>query len=113
MTALAAWSAKRAFLDGLLDDANLFPPASLPMRKALRVHARDRESAYAFVQGSFVVPASRVDELARECDPGLPLALDVVLDVVDDDPLAAAVRRLDALSAIEGASNVTRSEERL
>jgi hypothetical protein len=58
-------SAKRALLEQLIDDASLFPPAKLAMVPALRAHARHRESAYAWLGGRFVLPASRVDEFAR------------------------------------------------
>ncbi len=65
MPTVTADSAKRALLEQLIDDASLFPPARLPMGPALRAHARHRESAYAWIGGRFVLPASRVDEFAR------------------------------------------------
>jgi hypothetical protein len=79
-TMITTDSAKRALFERLIDDASLFPPAGLPMREALRAHARHAESAYAFVGGRFVAPASRLDELAatRAADERPDLA--VVLD---------------------------------
>jgi hypothetical protein len=73
-------SAKRALLDHLIDDAGLFPPAALSMRDALRHHARHAESAYAYVDGAFVVPASRLGELADRRDPSRALTLSIILD---------------------------------
>jgi hypothetical protein len=73
-------SAKRALFERLIDDASLFPPAALPMSRALRAHARHRESAYGWVGGRFVAPASRLDELAQARDPTQPLDLTVILD---------------------------------
>jgi hypothetical protein len=73
-------SAKRALLDHLIDDAGLFPPAALPMHLALRHHARHAESAYAWIDGAFVVPASRLGELTDQRDPSRPLTISVILD---------------------------------
>lgn len=47
-------------LRGLVDDAGLFPPTSLPMADAL---ARHRRSDSPMLSGRFLVPADRVDEL--------------------------------------------------
>src|SRR5229473_1435331 len=79
-TTVSTDSAKRALLERLIDDAALFPPAQLPMHLALRAHARHAESAYAWIDGAFVVPASRIGELADQRDPSRPLTLSVILD---------------------------------
>jgi hypothetical protein len=47
-------------LTGLVDDAGLFPPSSLPMDAAL---ARHRASSHPMLSGTFLCPADRVDEL--------------------------------------------------
>jgi hypothetical protein len=80
-TIVSTDSAKRALFERLIDDASLFPPAQLVMPEALRAHARHAESAYAWVGGRFVAPASRLDELvaARGLAAGA-LDLAVVLD---------------------------------
>ena len=75
-----AASARAALLTELIDDASLFPPATLPMRAALIAHRRDRESAYASLAGRFVVPASRSTELLAQREPDVPLRLSVILD---------------------------------
>jgi len=79
-TTIATDSAKRALLERLIDDAGLFPPAELPMRLALRAHARHAESAYAWTGGALVVPASRLGELSDVRDPSRPLTLSIILD---------------------------------
>lgn len=91
-------SAKRALLEHLIDDAGLFPPAALPMDRALRAHARHGESAYAWVNGCFVVPASRLGDLAAVRDTTQPLVLSVILDAAlaaKGDTVRADLDRID------------------
>lgn len=82
-------SAKAALLTALVDDASLFPPAELPMAAALRAHARNRESAYASLQGRFVVPASRLGAWRAERDPLFAMRLSVICDGALAGDLAA------------------------
>ena len=49
-----------ALLAGLVDDAGLFPPSSLPMADALERH---RRSHHPMLSGCFLCPGDRVDEL--------------------------------------------------
>ncbi|MBA9005035.1 MULTISPECIES: hypothetical protein [Thermomonospora] len=58
---------------GLLDDAAVFPPGSLPLPEAVRAHVRHRAAPYAGLVGPLVLPAAALAEPA-----GLP-ALDVVI----------------------------------
>jgi hypothetical protein len=58
----------RALLTGLIDYAGLFPPASLPMRDVVRNYAAYLASPHAWMLGRLVIPADRLDELAR-CRP--------------------------------------------
>ena len=105
-TAVSTDSAKRALLERLIDDAALFPPAELPMRAALRHHARLRESAYWWIAGRFVVPASRLDELAGLRDPAQPLELSVILDSAmsgaKGDTVLADLHRIDRVLGTAG-----------
>lgn len=55
-----------ALLTALVDYAGLFPPAGLAMRRAAENYAAYRESPYSFALGRFVVPVSRLGELATE-----------------------------------------------
>jgi hypothetical protein len=104
---LAQLSATRALLDRLIDDASLYPPAGLAPAPSLRAHGRDRESAYAFVQGRYVAPASRIVELLAAREPALTLDLSVILDVAAGaDPVAGAVARCADLAPLDGAPGV-------
>ena len=53
-----------ALLAGAIDYAGLFPPAGLVMRDAVARYADYRAAAEAWALGRFVLPLSRVDELA-------------------------------------------------
>jgi hypothetical protein len=64
-----------ALLEGLIDHAALFPPASMPMRDALAEDRAARESEYAWMLDRFVCPASRLGEVGRLSAP-----VSVVLD---------------------------------
>ncbi len=59
-------SALTTLLDGLVDYAGLFPPASLPMDAAVRNYATYRRSAQREMLARFVLPAARLDEFVRE-----------------------------------------------
>ncbi|MDB5095217.1 MAG: hypothetical protein JWO85_3318 [Candidatus Eremiobacteraeota bacterium] len=105
-TTVSTDSAKRALLDRLIDDASLFPPAQLSMNPALRAHARHAESAYAWIDGAFVVPASRIGELADRRDPSRPLTLSVILDAAlnaKGDTVRADLDRV-ARAGLDGAT---------
>lgn len=62
-------------LEGLVDDAGLFPPAWMPMAEAL---ARHRASASPMLSGRFLLPGDRVGELLEVLDG--PLVVHLVGD---------------------------------
>lgn len=64
----------RALLEDLVDYAGLFPPAALGMARAVEAYAAHRRGPEAWMLGRFVVPAARLDELARAAAPHLPEA---------------------------------------
>lgn len=69
----------RAFLEGLIDYAGLFPPAGLPMTEAFENYLRYRRSSDSWMLARYIVPASRLGELpsgegARE-EKALPLSV--------------------------------------
>jgi hypothetical protein len=61
-----------ALLDGLVDYAGLFPPASEDMRAALENYASYRRGADRNALGRFIVPMPRLDELEAEAKELLP-----------------------------------------
>lgn len=114
--AVSTDSAKRALLDRLIDDAALFPPASLAMLPALRAHARHKESAYWWIGGRFVVPASRLDEFAAARTGRDPIELSVNLDAgalgARGDTVRADLERVELIRELDGVT-VTSFEARL
>ncbi len=53
-----------AFLDGLMDYAGIFPPASLPLDQALRNYLGYINHSDAWMLGRFILPVARTDEAA-------------------------------------------------
>jgi hypothetical protein len=86
--------ARRALLGSLIDHAPLYPPASLPLDEALAEDRRVREDDSAWLVNRFVVPASKLPDLAGE-----PLRLSVVLDAAG---LPADDARIEAVEAPPG-----------
>ena len=109
-------SAKRALLEQLIDDASLFPPAKLAMVPALRAHARHAESAYAWLGGKFVLPASRGEEFAlARAATTTPIELSVILDAglqAKGDTVRADLERVARIRALPGVT-VSSLEARL
>jgi hypothetical protein len=61
--------ARHAFLERLIDDAGLFPPARLPMPEAVARHAHERRAAHGWLIRRFACTASRLDDLAAALPP--------------------------------------------
>jgi hypothetical protein len=75
-------------LDGLIDDAGLFPPSSLEMDKAL---ARHRSTAHPMLSGRFLVPGSRLAELSALLEA--PIDVHVIgPGTTDDDRIRVLAR---------------------
>ncbi|SCL62646.1 hypothetical protein GA0070606_3656 [Micromonospora citrea] len=70
-----------ALLDGLVDDAAVFPPGSAPLPDAVAAHRRHRASWYANLVGPLLVPATRLAELADLLDAGERIEVGVIGDV--------------------------------
>jgi len=80
-TTPSATTPRTALFEHLIDDAGLFPPAQLAMDAALKENAKNRAGTFRWVMGRFVVPASRLDELASaKSNAATPLKLTVILD---------------------------------
>ena len=82
---------RRALLEGLIDHAALFPPASMTMRDALEEDRAARQSDYAWMVDRFVCPASRLREIG-----GLSAPVSVVLDGELPERADAIETRLEA-----------------
>lgn len=98
--------ARVAFLTGLIDDAGLFPPASLPMDEAVAAHTESRGGKNGWMLARFICPASRLPELAKwlpEEGPAGPWRLSVILDGAtgDDWPTGAASDLSETRSFVE------------
>ncbi len=99
-------SGVRSLLEGVIDYAGLFPPASHFMEDAFATFVENRRGPKGWMLARFVCPATRLDELGtlleatHEADLPIPLAVigsggdtvDSFLEAVDRD--AAAVRTL-------------------
>ncbi len=72
--------ARRTLLGGLIDDAGLFPPASLPMEAAVARHRAAQAGADAWLLGRFLCPASRLGEF-DEVAGGEVVAVGVIADL--------------------------------
>lgn len=64
-------SAIGTLLEGLIDYAGLYPPASFEMPAAARSYLKYRSGKHAAVLGSFVVALDRVEELRRTAGEAL------------------------------------------
>jgi hypothetical protein len=81
--------ARVAFLTGLIDDAGLFPPASLSMEEAVSAHRESRGGANGWMLARFICPASRLPELETwlpDDDPAGPWRLSVILNSAAGEP---------------------------
>ena len=75
-------------MEGLVDDAGLFPPAGLGMDAAVGNYARHAASPDRWALGRFVLPASRLGEFERasSCFRGKPAwHLSALVTAADDD----------------------------
>ncbi|MBQ1072388.1 hypothetical protein KBX06_04285 [Micromonospora sp. C31] len=99
-----------ALLDGLVDDAAVFPPGSAPLPDAVAAHRRHRSAWYAGLVGPLLVPATRLPELAGLLAADERIAVGVIGDVPLDrlDEVRATadprirVRQVEAAAARRG-----------
>ena len=57
-----------ALMSGLIDYAGLFPPAKLPMDKAVANYAKYLGSPESWMLGRFILPVSRLEEFRTQCN---------------------------------------------
>lgn len=116
-------TAVRALLEGLIDYAGLFPPASLDMQAAVRNYSAYRANDEAWMLGRFIVPAQRLAEFSAAfaedcCDEQMsPWLLSVIStgDADEDVRLMGAFNEgavfLDAIEL--KAANAAQAERQL
>lgn len=104
----------RTFLTGLVDYAGLFPPAQLPMDKAVAEYARHRASPHAYGMARFIVPLSRLNEWSQAAQKHLSnghvpghLAAPAAwgLSVLLDGPLDEGLRQIERFNESHAAGD--------
>lgn len=91
-----------AYLERLVDDAAIFPPAAVPLEQAVAGHRAHRVASYAALVGPFVVADTAITDLVG------------VLDAAQDaDPLEVALVVTGGAGAIEPAVTWVSRSERL
>lgn len=95
--------ARRAFLEALIDDAGLFPPARLPMYEAVASHEASRNGPNGWMMGRFLCPASRLTELMELLPPAPdePWRVGVILDGAGGSWAETSARDLEAARSFE------------
>jgi hypothetical protein len=81
----------------LLDDASLFPPASLPVPAAVAAHARHATAWYGELAGPFVCPETRLGDLRTVLTAASAAWIDLALVVTGG--AAAVTAATDAVAA--------------
>jgi hypothetical protein len=72
----------RAFLEGIIDYAGLFPPAGLPLEQAVRNYLRYRQEPESWMLAGFVCPVARLAELTPLLPEVFPERERLVLSVL-------------------------------
>lgn len=91
----------RALLTNLIDYAGLFPPAKLPMARAVANYEAYRTGDHAWMLGRFVVPLAQLSEVPK----GFPLSVLVTID---------ELRQLDkSIDTVEVKANTPLDVERI
>ncbi|MDG4806586.1 hypothetical protein O7634_07430 [Micromonospora sp. WMMD1120] len=91
-----------ALLDGLVDDAAVFPPGSAALSDALTAHRRHRAAWYADLVGPLLLPASTVTagELTGLVDPDAGLVIGLIGDTgIGKLPFALSFLAPDGVTA--------------
>ncbi|MEU7585973.1 hypothetical protein AB0A95_06695 [Micromonospora sp. NPDC049230] len=89
-------------LDGLVDDAAVFPPGSAALPDALAAHRQHRAAWYADLVGPLLIPASTVTagQLSALVDPGEGLVIGLIGDTgIGNLPLALSCLAPDGVTA--------------
>jgi hypothetical protein len=111
--------ARRIVFGGLIDYAGLFPPASLDMAGAVAGYRAARESSRGWLVDRFIVPASRLEELALSLTGSMtageePWGLSVIADIGEFPGFADSHRAIAAYTTeMASASSVELIEAKL
>jgi hypothetical protein len=94
----AGADARFALLEGLIDDAGLFPPSSRPMAEAARSHRASKAGPHGWVMRRFIVPGARLSDLALQFGEAEPFRwrLSVIVGGGEDGWSKAVHRDLHA-----------------
>jgi hypothetical protein len=87
----APLDARRGLLAGLIDHAPTFPPAALPLDRAIRAHEAAVHSEPGWIVNRFVVRASQLADLPRDWEHRLSVVVDSPSDERLDDPRIEAI----------------------
>jgi hypothetical protein len=96
---------RRVLFERLIDDAGLFPPARKPIAEAVADHRAARGGSAAWMQGRFICPVARLEELAKK-DPGADWEIGCVLAPKPDDWPATLRSELSDVRAYAGGGTV-------
>lgn len=94
--------ASRILLEGIVDYAGLYPPASVTMQQAVRNYAHYRASGTGWMLGRFVCAANALEEFSACADPLLPRDAGAIpwrLSVVGGADVVADVAAIAAFNA--------------
>ncbi len=94
----------RAFLAGIVDYAGLFPPARLPLDRAIANYADYRAGRDAWMLGRFVIPAARLGELDAHMSLFSPRSPLLVSALGGGDGLTADLEAIAAFRERHGAA---------
>ena len=107
--------ARTTLLEGLIDYAGLFPPASLDMPNAVSGYRAAREGATSWILGRFLCPSSRLVDLAEaligsmtQGEPSWPISV-----IFDEGVAAGAVSARVFNSEMKPAASIVLAEARL
>ncbi len=93
--------ASHILLDGIVDYAGLFPPASLDLPKAVRNYAHYRAGGTGWMLGRFICPAAHLEAFSASADPLLPRDAGAIpwrLSVTGTGDVAADLRAIAAFN---------------
>lgn len=95
----------RALLTQLIDYAGLYPPASLPLEKALANYESYRKGEHAWMLGRFVVPFARVTEVPSEFPASVLVTIDELPKLDDSiDTIETKAANINDVAVIAGAA---------